>query len=299
MDKKRNREKIEEFLDNTILFRMKEDISILEKRLGFAQRKKEDLRQNHPKKWWEIKDVTTDTRHGIDPLNSRLALKEKQYEDLLKKMKKNKETVVEGTEEGLAALSSKFLRGNDKRLKAFLILTYLRYVQEVYEDGLSIESKSENFEGFSTMIFGDSKIGDNYFSVLKIAFGKISSLPKINRRPMMVALKVLLTVLSKNTDAEGLKDYIDAFHLDGIKDDFPLDHFEESAMTLALMATLLKSLEDDPHGNVVTDALIGYYLTIREANGKDCLLRQKDLEGNKKLMKMSHRFEDFWLEGKG
>lgn len=298
MTKKDIGSSLNEFLDNVTLIRMEDDLSVLAKRLGFAEKKKDDLQQNHPKRWWEVAAVIKDERHGINPLSSRLEAKKKEYEELEKRMKKNKEEILVDDQEKLSLSAHKLSRGDYKLLKVLLVLTYIKYVQEVYGDDLAIEKKGETFDNFTTLILGDSKPGENYFSILKLAYGKISSLPKVNRDSMIKALRVVLGLLVKKTPAEDLKEYITSFKgLETANEEFP-SSLEEIATTLALISALIKSLEKDTFGGVIREALISSYLEIRERNGKDCLLIEKDLDINKKILKMFHRFEEFLLEGK-
>ena len=282
--------KVKEFLDNVVMMRMDDDLEVLGKRLGFAEKKKEEMRGT--KKWWKLIEITKDPRHGTDPLTKRGQQKKEIYLSFEKEMKKNGEEFFYEDSEDFKKKAKALFKGEHSLILSLLVLTYIKYSQNVYMNDLPIEKKGETFEKVIEPVLGNVKDGDSYYSTIHMSYGKIINLPKIAGEDLKSAIKLVLSILRDKVGVEGIDEYINALGLNDIDDSMNTSKYERTGVQLALMDSLIKSTKSSSYNQVYRRAFIEFYLNIRKNNAEDTLLEQKDLANNKKVLKMFHRFEE-------
>lgn len=283
--------KIVEFLDNVILMRMEDDLNVLGKRLGYATKKKDEMAGT--KKWWKLVELTKDERHGINPLTQRGEEKKKRYAELEKSMRKNGEEIVYDDEDALSGMCQKLLDGDHSSIFSLILLTYIKYCQDVYGGDMEIESKGESFEKVEMALFGNEKKGEEFLAKLRLEFGKLSSLPKISNENVGKSLPYILGILSDEMGIREARDYLNAF---GMKegDSFDGDDIELVATKLSLALALAASAKSSPYSAVYSNKFLMSYMEMRSEI--DDLLKSQDYASARKIVKVFHRFEDEFLD---
>lgn len=207
-------------------------------------------------------------------------------------MKKNGEEFFYEDSEDFKKKAKALFKGEHSLILSLLVLTYIKYSQNVYMNDLSIEKKGETFEKVIEPVLGNVKDGDSYYSTIHMSYGKIVNLPKIDGEDMKSAIKLVLSILRDKVGVEGIDEYINALGLNDIDDSMNTSKYERTGVQLALMDSLIKSTKSSSYNQVYRRAFIEFYLNIRKNNAEDTLLEQKDLANNKKVLKMFHRFEE-------
>lgn len=285
--------KVDEFLDNVILMRMEADLDVLGKRLGYATKKKDEMAGT--KKWWKLVELTKDERHGINPLTERGEAKKKQYAELEKKMKKEGEEIFYEDMEKFNRKAKSLFKGNHSLLLKLTVLTYIKFCQNVYSDGLSIEKQGETFEEVELALFDDTKIAEKYFTKLRLTFGKISSLPKIDSTNMANAIGYVLKVMKEDIGIQGASYLLDIFGFEVEYDDIDINDLEGMATKLALSIALIDSTRTDPYFAVYANKFYGAYFRFKIILDGEYMIKQNYVPA-RKMSKIFHRFEDEFLD---
>lgn len=294
MEKNKLQFALNELLDNFRLMRMDDDLEILGKRLGFAEKKKEDLQGT--KKWWKLRKAIKDERHGTDPLTERGEAKKSDFEYLEHRMKSECEEIFYEDTDAVAKKCKKLLAGEHTKLDALLILFYVKFIQDVYSCDLKIEKNGEDFDKIIIALLGDKKEGDDFLSTIRISFGKMTSLPKISKESASVALAALLDILNCDASVEESLFYKNAFAINNAEIAWPYGDPETCGTYFALIIALTIFTKGHPYNDVYRRAFMKNYLDAMGQNAKEALLEKENLPSNKKIRKIMHKFEELILD---
>lgn len=281
-------------LDNISLWRMEKDVVLLEKRLGFAEKKRNDLEGS--KKWWKLLEAKKDPRRGTDPLAERLREKSRAYASLEEKMKKEGEEVFFDDSRMFKRKLEKIGRGDFGKAKTLLLLAYVRFVQSAYPQGLPLEKSGEDLTELEEGLFEKAKEGEDFLARLKRSFCVISSLPKAEKEEAGRSLSVLLSALGTRLSFDGADDWRKALGLEGHPASFDGLDYASSCFFLALVLSLSFALKGESVRDDFRREMSELFLEQSSLVARKVFVEKKDLSNGRRTVKAFHRFEDLLLE---